>query len=387
LWDQYITVSLICKQKSERIFAAVSCSFDEQMTSLDHIAQMLLQEKVDINRGLVGVELELLIRKDIDRSRSFTDMLFDLEFSFDRDSSVRKNIWSRDIYYNDFETSSNEPTSWEHLRPRLVKLVSWLKREDLMYVTKDAQATKKVFGGQGDPNFRPIKLSRGKSPNNPTAGMHLHFDVNSWFDNTEHTKRFVEAFNQYGPSFKDMVPASRYSHQHFFGNEYASFRKQDFLHKSRGLSLSQYDPGEALAKSSGGKYHALNMKSAMERGDIEFRFVNSTLNIGTIEGWLYTFAELIEYTRHQTPENWGQYLSKEAPEQQKFIQQRRAKMAKSSTDPMAKLKGGTIEEPVGPQKDKRAILRQVRSVVPKKLPPDTGQYSHYSKIPWNAGQS
>lgn len=346
--------------------------------------QLLILEAVDINRGRVGIEIELLVRRDIYYSKAFDGLLFDTGFMKSTDSSIERTPWTNDVYYLNFETNNIEPMFWKDLKPKLTELASWLKREDFVPVSRNLQKTqpkglfkRKVPTGvdhsgiirapfpEPGAEWKKIKLPRGKMPTNASTGLHIHFDANEWFDSAEHAATFVKLFNRHGEDmFKSAVIPSRYMRQFDRGNTFARF---DPLNEPNPKSLGSDTAIHYFHAANRGKNMALNCKAALNRGDVEFRFVHGTLNIGTIEGWMMSFAELIEFSRHyqfkkggwfnrdkSSRQDFENYLSTENPEVSQFLAQRKAKMKSAQLEPNPKTTYS------GPNKTSRDLIRRLR---------------------------
>jgi hypothetical protein len=111
-----------------------------------------------------------------------------------------------------------------------------------------------------------------------------------------------------------------------------------------------------------GRYQALNVMAVEDRGDVEFRFPHSTMNIATISGWVQTIAEMIDFSARETGgwEEFERHAAKEAPDVSKFLATARAQSAKSR-DPVALQKKPTkavtklLRAPKGEKKSKIRI--------------------------------
>lgn len=341
----------------------------------------LITEAANYDRGLTGIDLEMLVRIDLileprhleklkpnaqdlktlkklkpedpehqrvsrkyrvplvygppDIAKQFRAVLFDSEFSDSRDTSIHRNFWSKDLFYVGFETahsSPDGPQKWSKVYEGLVRLLNWLRRED-------ACTTKSPLSDL-DPKIRNFMLPRAKVPNNPTAATHLHFDVSTWFESVEHAQAFSVAFNQSAKVLKSVTYPPRYGLPGKHGNDYAPFHKLSTTHKLPGAARfwPMTDQMQWWLKATGKeKFMAMNAYSAMDhnRGDIEFRFMHSTLSAETINSFFKLCAELIEFSRKpgiytpQNPQSFTDYLKAEAPEVHQDVAQRASRLAKA----------------------------------------------------------
>lgn len=328
------------------------------MNALELVVQLV--EAANLDRAPVGIEIECGIRLDL-RGPQLDDFLADLDFVSTGDSSVEMRAKSLEMYYTDFELVSAEPMPWSSLRHGLTQALAFLKREDMVEVPRTrfpswVRPVQPVFKGQASKPRRSaaskvIHLPRAIVPQNFTAGTHFHFD-HSWFDSAAHAKNLVLSLNQLMAGLPDALPKPRYA-------EWPAGRRP-----SRGGSPKRASfyasidpvpiPGNAdqssarnflssLANQPGlSRYTAFNVQAVENRGDVEFRFPHSTLNMATISGWFQLLAELIEFSKAHVG-GWDEfeaYASKEAPEVNKFLDAARKRSA-SSRDPLAIQNGMT----------------------------------------------
>lgn len=299
----------------------------------------LIFEAANLDRGLVAVELEVLIRNDLGVApisigdNLYSDELVNLArrcgFNVVGDASVKrvqKEIHREKLYQNcEFNSAlkyklnpdgtpvpgTGRLRRWSEVLPGLTALLSWLKQKDVVNVL-GGKIVNKVSGAtlpKGDPRKPiPYPLPRARLPVNSSAGLHVHFDVETWFDDDQHAKRFVLLWNSIRQSIPRHLPVARYGEPGMRGHRYATLDPMEvptdyetavFKKEWVGKKL----PGGAMARQYFGlipqrhRYWAVNTNMTLTRGDIEFRFIHATMNVGTIEGWVRALAELIEYSR------------------------------------------------------------------------------------------
>ena len=296
-----------------------------------HIIEQLLAERANLNLGKIGVEIECLLRRDLFNSDELNKILYATRFMNSTDSSIEQTPGTKDQRYVKFETNNYVPEFYVDLMPQLAKLLGWMKRS----ITPDQLARYKG----SDPYYRDYKEWYSKNshwpnckiPTNPSAGTHIHFDIKGWFSDRDHAERFAHAFNTHGNTFKQMVPRARYATPGKGGNFYAQFNPvQPKTQRGAQTSTTATAYFGSVAQD---RRSALNCTAAMRRGDIEFRFINATLNYNTIDNWIKVLAELIEASRQDQHHDFMGYLDKENPESAEFVRQKQAAMAKSTEDP------------------------------------------------------
>ncbi len=316
-----------------------------------------LVEAANLDKAPVGIEIELGIRIGL-QTPQLEEYLAEYGFRWTNDASVEMRPKSLEVYYTDFELVSDEPMSWSVLRPNLERVLAFLKREDNVEVQRTnrpihTQSTEPVFPGEKRKTFRGptkvVRMPRAIVPQNFTAATHLHFD-HTWFDSAEHAKNFVESFNNMMAELPKTLPIARYTElpgrkasNPKRGTFYAGLEPiptdVDTLRKTYNGRTRPKTAREYLASIGNQKnltrYAAMNVKAVEDRGDVEFRFPHSTMNIATISGWFQTLAEMIQFATKQAGgwEEFEKHASAEAPEVTKFLATARAQSARSR-DPM-----------------------------------------------------
>ena len=320
-----------------------------------------LIEAANLDKALVGIEIELGLRLGLDTPQ-LNDFLERHGFKWTHDRSVTMRKGSLEQYYDDFELVSIDPMPWSHLNPELEAVLAFLKREDDVEVQRTSAPvhTKTVtplFPGEKQRKFltptKVIRLPRARVPSNFSAATHLHFDYR-WFDSVNHAQRLVTAFNKIQSELPKMLPVGRYNDDPELGND--QDRRGHWYGQLK--PLQTYPPGYLSPAPAGSKkmgypnvrnyfaslasypgvdrYRALNVMAVAERGDIEFRFPHSTMNIATISGWFQMLAELIDFAvKHDGGwEEFTQHNSAEAPEVNSFLAAQRSRSS-TSQDPTA----------------------------------------------------
>jgi hypothetical protein len=352
-------------------------------------------DEANLNRGNVGVELEMLLRSDLSHDRpplagEFYRVFQEAGFTRSYDFTIVPHTLSTDVFYDRFETTNAEPMGalWTHIEPRLTRVLSWLRREDPCIVDSISREVFVMPGAWHQPlsrNTAKVMLPRAKMPNNPSCGVHLHFDV-GWFKDMNHAIQFVKLWEACKLFFKEGVHPARYERGDAYtatGDEYADFD----------LPLQVQSPGQMATRMSQGelrqgwldrpaasveeikvrkvlswmqrhRWMALNLTKVDVRKDIEFRFVHGTLSVNTISQWLAMLASLIEASENPNISTRGlftQYLDTHEPEVFSDYERRRNKLAKASL---------LNANPWGPGDihTSRAIRRLVKPARPKREP-------------------
>lgn len=339
------------------------------MRAIDAVDR-ILDEAANLDTGLVGVEVEFLVRDDLGASFSSDELYSNriskvarsFGFSLTPDMSVKPiaGTGAYESLYQNCEMSS-QPMRWSQLAPRLKAFLAWLKHEDLVAVTRGETASivgiddvdrfaarrkmsrKEYLASKG---YTLQKFPRARVPVNGSAGVHAHFDTKTWFSDENHAKDFIRVWNSWRRDVTKLTPASRYGNPDKGGSFHASV--EDPTPEPTPLELRTYSQTWKLGGLSGGekaqqfmglaelpdRYRALNTLPVLTRGDIEFRFIHGTLNFETIAGWMRTLAELIEYSKAPSKHSdFKSYLGKESPEADKFVDKSRERHLKSR-DPM-----------------------------------------------------
>lgn len=341
------------------------------------LISQVLAEAADFGHKKIGVELEFLVRRDL-QSGAFGDpngpelgvklyaLADQLGFSLKDDGSVRPHRQnSFEGFYDSLEAASSDGGEpWETMAPKLEQLLAWLKRSDVVMFLRGKQETIQLAREPVPENYKVLKLPRARIPANFSAGLHLHFDAADWFDDVAHADAFLRYWNSFQGELPSYLPAGRYASKSGTSraNYYASV--QDPLNVPYDAELDlppdRSDPMwdrmvsavDYLKQSAGVRYAALNTRGVGVRGDIEFRFAHGTLNFETISGWLRLLAEFIEFSKDyslvrnsaqggiplQSPpavrSKFDDYLRREAPDSARFATRSR-QASRRSKDPLA----------------------------------------------------
>jgi hypothetical protein len=347
------------------------------------LVSQLLAERVGFDDKKVGVELEFLLRYDLrlgadvgayrgGLSNSLIDLLTSSGFILKRDRSVVLRPGnSLERFYADAEIASSaggEP--WSDLAPKLERVLAWLKHEDRVMFLRGSPNTIRLASKPVPENHKVLTLPRARTTSNYSAGLHLHFDVDDWFDSPAHVDAFLRYWNGFQGDVPKYLPVGRYakSERGDRANFYASVDYPIVVPYDDELgvnpSLANMSPDRTdpmwnrmvsavdyLKKSGGARYSALNVQKVRERGDIEFRFAHATLNFDTISGWLRLLAEFINFSKdyshvkqtaiggipqRSVPDvrsRFTGYLQREAPDSATFADRAQA-VARKSKDPL-----------------------------------------------------
>jgi len=315
---------------------------------------MILHE-VNLNQGRIGVEMEMLIRLDLSRDADthVTDPRFrakmrqvftDCGFTLGDDPTVIQHSLSTDIFYASFETANQEleGAAWSDLEPRLTALLSWLKRNDRVWVDRMSHAVTTI--PQSGASWADTVLPRAKMPNNTTCGLHIHFHAEDWFGDFDHAIRFVQLWNRSRDFFKKLAHPARYKTGQGYvatGDEHADISKPmsvptpDTVRRLKAeweMTPTGYQVRKILKWMSLHRWTALNTTRVEFRKDIEFRLAHGTMNIGTITHWVSMFASLIEAAKEtRMPSTFTRYMwSEERPLMVDYLK-RSGKLAKADT--------------------------------------------------------
>jgi hypothetical protein len=313
-----------------------------------------LVEAADIDKGLVGIDLEFLIRGDLANSREFHHFLRKHGFNATADNSITTRKVNLEQYYEGLEIISDEPKKWSTILAGLNAVLAFLKREDDVEVLRIARADgthlvaqepifndvkgpdKKKFRSQAP--TKVLKMPRAKVPQNFSAATHFHFDADTWFANAKHAHQLVQALNNMVDDLPKHLPAGRYSDAdktkggHFYASTSTIGTDPDF-----DMTDSASDYLSSLARSPEiTRYMAMNIMPVAKRGDVEFRFMHSSLNINTIDSWFRVIAEMIVYAEGHAEgdiHRFRRHAEREAPDVVKFLD-REAHRSFKSQDPM-----------------------------------------------------
>lgn len=333
----------------------------------------IFYEAANIDRGWVAVELELLIRNDLGIMAGNDDLYADglvqlaasLGFNVVTDASVtRRPGKTFEYFYQNCELNNAAPDLWSKISPKLAALLTWLKRTDVVTLTRGPNSkvlTKPVSDAEVQAKgYKRLKLPRGRVPANASAGVHIHFDVETWFGGVEHAQQFLAMWNAWKHNIPGHLPASRYNDptNQSKANRYATVDQPteaptpfEVTTFRKDWERQRYSPGKQAREYFGlidhrHRYYALNTMATLERGDLEFRFIHGTLNFETIEGWVRALAELIEFTRkawvtttRDANDKFNRYLDKEAPDTAQFLHRSKLRH-RASRDPL-KIQGVT----------------------------------------------
>jgi len=309
--------------------------------SIDSVLLESFLAEVDMaTSGLVGLEIELLLRQDL--VDNATKVLNSYNFKLGSDVSVGNLYTTSEVVYTPVEIKLDKPGRLDDVLRNTMAVLSWLKKEDRVLVSRGngidyPSARPKIAstlrGGTRGTPLKQVSLPRGKTTSNYSGGTHLHFDVRSWFEDDGHIKRFFAACDNLRSMFKAYAVGPRYNSKDTdafnpSGLEYAPFDKHHRLADLEKL----YDiapKGTELARYlSPQKFKYVTAHSANYRGDIEIRFFHGTLNINTIIDWFKLIMGVIESTRQEGPEHGdlGKALGRDNIDK---LHQRRVKMDKS----------------------------------------------------------
>lgn len=315
--------------------------------------------EANLNKGRIGVELEMLIRKDVvdfesSLGQQFKSVLITSGFTRGDDSTIVRHGLSKDVYYDDFETSNQEidGANWAEVYPRLNRVLAWLKQKDQVWVDR---RSKKVYVDTKDtsnPDMLRVFLPRAKMPNNPSCGLHLHFHVEDWFRDLEHAVSFVQLWNYAMDVFREEVNPARYEKGDESytpqGEDYAQFvpikipdsSSIDLLQKEWSQmseiggtdeEKNAYMIKRILKWMAKNRWTAMNLTKVDIRKDIEFRFMHGTLNIETITHWLSLLSALIEAAELGDVKNFRRYLAMKEPDLAAEHERRASKMSVADT--------------------------------------------------------
>lgn len=284
----------------------------------------MLFEDADLNLGNCGIEIEFLLRRDLNATLDFQEMVEELGFTCGVDGTVDPTKGSLEKLYTDCEIATL-PAKWSVIYGQVSKITSYLKREDYVSIVRHRSNSRMTiepgdYSSPWDPPYfiKRLKLARGRVPQNFSAGVHIHFDANSWFGGTEHAAQFVRVVNQWQNNLAQHLPVQRYGLHNKRGNVFATI--QDYPEDAPDKSQSPADYFSRVGKAAD-RFRALNVQPVLSRGDIEFRFLHGTLNVETIAGWFETLAELITYSKngHGGFEDFMAWSAKKAPATKKFL--------------------------------------------------------------------
>lgn len=350
-----------------------------------------LEEAVNIDRGNVAVEMEMLIRADIKDTKKLNELFFNLGMQHQPDGSIERNPWTRDAYYRPIEVTGEMPLRWSELKPKLLALLSWLKQSDEVFISRAAAETGSTllskeaaramhlrYGAFDQSKWKLVAMPRAKNPVNQSTGLHLHFDVAQWFSGVQHAETFVKMFNRTGEHFfRPAVHPSRYDDNRpgHRGHGYAAWNALNEPTYSSGHVDNPKSVRLYFSAAHHSRLSAMNCMSVLkkDRGDVEFRFPHATLNLNTIEGWLFAIAEMIEFSRkYHIPgekpidpkSDFQSYLDQEAPDTATFLRNRAEKMRKAKPEPPFPGYDPQVDDtPVPePHRQGRALKRHIRRV-------------------------
>lgn len=304
---------------------------------------MVTLTEADLDKGRVGIELEMILRRDLFNARTpigeeFLHVFSVNGFTKKIDDTIVIHTVSKDVYYEPLETNNQElqGAMWLDLLPRLTAILSWLKRRDLVWVDKNSR---QVYATEEPPkstmrsNLYQVELPRAKLPGNPSCGVHIHFHAEEWFDHFDHAMSFAELWNYAMGVFRDESHPARYhkGDESFTpaGDEYASFSPlripdPEQIDTSLRYWTSSAPQGDEKAKNayivsnflkwiSNHRWTALNLTKVDVRKDVEFRFMHGTLNIETIIHWFRLLVALIEASKAGDIRDFKQYLQTKEP--------------------------------------------------------------------------
>lgn len=291
---------------------------------VDDLIESILFEVIEYP-GRVGLDLEFLVRTDaIEEFARFTRAL---GWNVKSDGSVSTATGSlEDAFYTPVEIDTGIPLPMKILVDRLTQILAWLKHKDLVSYDTLTQDVLGPFNYGGDTYStafgsgptsrnaksrkliwnRTLKLARGRTTSNLSAGCHIHFDINAWFVNADHVERFVGLFYKSMDQVKGQVLRARYDGPDSSGDLFAGFEVAKYVpdySKKRGKykfntnAKGQTPADRGMEVGSEQKYRALNFSHAKDRGDVEVRIFHSSLNIQTILYWFDLVAKMIDYTK------------------------------------------------------------------------------------------
>lgn len=274
--------------------------------------------EADLNRGYLGIEIEFLLL-----SRFRDDILDALErigFVEDPDEeSVTANpdVDPKERGYLPVEIKSSQKMKWDELSVLLTRMLQYLKQ-------------------------KPDGKNRlGKVPADYSGGLHVHFDIRSWFDSENHAEIFLNNASRLQKIIPRVIPKGRYRG----GMVAGGLVHPDRSTSAGSMNASVNEPYPDLVPSGktvvdyfkdvkdfmGDRYHAVNINEVL--GTVEFRFMHSTLNIQTITTWITVMAGLVDVSRDNYVDAKGfvQYLDSEHPGVKDQLKQRLRQSGKSKT--------------------------------------------------------
>lgn len=340
--------------------------------------------------------MEMLLRQDLSRDADlqtadtrlrqvFMQVFSDSGFVLSEDPTIVQHRFSTDMFYVPFETRNMEVEGalWSSLEPRLTRLLSWLKRDDRVWVNRRTREVTTI-PQSGEP-WAGLVLPRAKLPNNTSAGLHIHFHAEQWFGDFDHAVRFAELWNKSREFFKQGAHPARYKAGVGYtatGIEHADLSRalnvpspevQRRLKTEWGpysmtpggypISREQQEMEMEMDQTTKKqvtkilkwmalhRWTALNLNKVDVRKDIEFRLAHGTMNMGTISHWVQLFAALIEATRDvRGPTSFSTHLwREERPLMMDFIK-RSGKLSKADT---------SHADPYGPPKKLNRPIRRL----------------------------
>jgi hypothetical protein len=291
---------------------------------IDSLIESILLEAIEYP-GPVGLDLEFLVRTDA--VVEFARFTRALGWKVKADFSVSTAVGSlEDAFYAPVEIDTGTPLPMKVLVSGLAKILAWLKHKDLISydtLTHDilgpfnysGDTYSTAFGSGPDSRNaksrkliwnRTLKLARGRTTSNLSAGCHIHFDINTWFVSADHIERFIGLFYKSKDQIKGQVLTGRYDGPESGGNIFADFEVAKYVpgySKRRGkykfdTSAKGKTPADrGMEVGSEQKYRALNFSHAKDRGDVEVRVFHSSLNLFTILHWFDLIAKMIDYSK------------------------------------------------------------------------------------------
>lgn len=257
------------------------------------------------------MEIELIVLAEF--KKKFVRLARSLGFNIGSDFSIEKRSEGFERLYRQCEIDIGK-RPWTQIERSVTALASWLRHEVPVKI-----------------NGRDYILPVGKVPQTMQAGLHVHFDLGDWFDSPEHFTNFLKNVNRFlSQDMTKMVAGSRYASPNSSGRQYASagpipvpnrkdierFKKSSggklsTMWAKKGFSVITIDPKKVRHfvnwwsdESSLTRDRAINLVSSWDHGTLEFRFMNSTLNVSSISGWIEFMAELIDMSRES---DYGQF--------------------------------------------------------------------------------